>query len=256
MTLLHDLFALDGQVALVPGASRGIGAAIARGLAEAGATVIGAGRSVRPDEDLDKAAYRSLDVAAEGAAEALVAEVVATHGRLDILVNALGISLGRRPGMSETERFAAQLRINLDAVFRLCLAAAPEMEKAGGGSIVNVTSIASAVGLPDNPGYLASKGGLRQLTRSLAYDLGPKGIRANNLAPGYVRTAMTEESYADPARHDQRLRHTLLRRWGTPDDMVGAAIFLASPASAYVTGQDLFVDGGWTANGMTPLEER
>jgi NAD(P)-dependent dehydrogenase (short-subunit alcohol dehydrogenase family) len=107
------------------------------------------------------------------------------------------------------------------------------------------------MGFPRNPGYVAAKGGLRMLTKALALDLGCHGIRVNNLAPGYVRTAMTEASHADPVLHGERLRHMILPRWGLPDDLVGAAVFLASDASAYVTGSDLFVDGGWTAKGLT-----
>jgi gluconate 5-dehydrogenase len=122
--------------------------------------------------------------------------------------------------------------------------------RAAAPSIVNVTSIGSVLGMPGNPGYGAAKGGLRVLSKALAIDLAPLGIRVNNLAPGYIRTAMTEASWADPERRAQRERHTMLGRWGTPDDLVGAAIFLASDASAYVTGLDLFVDGGWTAKGM------
>jgi gluconate 5-dehydrogenase len=120
----------------------------------------------------------------------------------------------------------------------------------GAGSIINVTSIGSLVGFPDNPGYVAAKGGLRMLTRALAIDLGRSGIRVNNLAPGYVRTGMTARSYDDPQLNAQRTEHTILGRWGVPEDMVGPAVFLASDASAYMTGQDLIVDGGWTAKGL------
>ena len=124
------------------------------------------------------------------------------------------------------------------------------MRRGRRGSIINLTSINSVRGFPGNPGYVAAKAGLAGLTRALAVDLAADGIRVNALAPGYIRTAMTEQSYADPIRNDDRRRHTLLGRWGNPDDVVGGAVFLASDASAYVTGQELFVDGGWTANGL------
>jgi len=119
-----------------------------------------------------------------------------------------------------------------------------------GGSIINITSIGSVVGFPGNPGYVASKGGLRMMTKALAVDYGQAGIRVNAIAPGYIETAMTAGSFADPELHEQRRRHTCLGRWGSVSDMVGAAIFLASDASSYVTGQDLIVDGGWTAKGL------
>ena len=106
------------------------------------------------------------------------------------------------------------------------------------------------LGFPNNPGYVAAKGGLRMLTKALAVDHGADDIRVNNLAPGYVHTDMTKTSWADAAAREDRARHTVLGRWGEPQDLVGAAIFLASDASSYVTGQDIFVDGGWTAKGL------
>ena len=119
-----------------------------------------------------------------------------------------------------------------------------------GSSIINVTSIGSMLGFPENPGYIAAKGGLRMMTKALAVDYGTSGIRVNALAPGYIHTDMTAKSFANPEENERRRKHTCLGRWGTTEDLVGAAIFLASTASAYITGQDLIVDGGWTAKGM------
>jgi gluconate 5-dehydrogenase len=124
------------------------------------------------------------------------------------------------------------------------------MQLNGGGSIINVTSIGSVLGFPDNPAYVASKGGLRLLTKALAMDLASYSIRVNNLAPGYIRTDMTKSSFEDPVRYAERLQGMIIKRWGNPEDLAGAAIFLASDASAYITGIDLFVDGGWTAKGL------
>lgn len=238
------LFALDGRTAIVTGASRGIGAAIASGLAGAGARVFGLARSALPVEAAAGVDYRACDVTDAAAFAAVCAEA----GRVDVLVNAAGITLPAATAAERLANFAPTLDVDLRAVYACCMAAVPRMPR--GGSIVNVTSINSVLGFPGNPAYVAAKGGLRMLTRALAVDLGEAGIRANNLAPGYVHTAMTAASHADPALHEQRRRHTILGRWGEPGDMVGAAIFLASDASAYVTGQDLFVDGGWTAKGM------
>jgi len=238
------LFALDGRTAIVTGASRGIGAVIASGLAGAGARVFGLARSDRPEEPAVGIEYRACDVTDAEAFEAICAEA----GRVDVLVNAAGITLPAATAAERLANFGPTLDVDLRAVYACCMAAVPRMPR--GGSIVNVTSINSVLGFPGNPAYVAAKGGLRMLTRALAVDLGEAGIRANNLAPGYVRTAMTAASHADPVLNEQRRRHTILGRWGEPGDMVGAAIFLASDASAYVTGQDLFVDGGWTAKGM------
>jgi gluconate 5-dehydrogenase len=243
------LFSLDGKVALVTGASRGIGAALADGLAGAGASVVGVARSAAPREAFrHPVRYVAADIAA--GLETLVAEVVAEHGRIDVLVNAAGISAAAASPGQALAAFDATLDVNLRAAYAACLAVAPHMAEHG-GSIINVTSINSLVGFPGNPGYVAAKGGLRLLTKALAVDLGPQGVRVNALAPGYIHTDMTAASFADPERNAARARHTCLGRWGEVDDLVGAAIFLASDASRYMTGQDLVIDGGWTAKGLT-----
>lgn len=246
---LERLFSLAGKVAVVTGASRGIGAALAAALAQAGAATTGVARST-PGEPFPGIDYRVCDVRDEGAFEALCSAVFEKHRRIDILVNAAGITLPRDRESDPRAAFDETIRTNLTAVHRCCEAVMPFMRQTGGGSIVSVTSIGSMLGFPDNPGYAASKGGLRALSRALAVDYAGYGIRVNNLVPGYVRTAMTEASYADPERHAQRSARTILSRWGAVEDLAGAVIFLASDASSYVTGSDLVVDGGWTAKGL------
>jgi gluconate 5-dehydrogenase len=247
--IVNALFSLSGRVAIVTGGSRGIGEAIARGFAGAGARVTAVGRSSSsPASGTGTLEYRQCDVTAAGDFTALCERVFDTNKRLDILVNAAGIT--RPDGEQSLADFDLTLATNLKAAYASCVAVSEFMGRSGGGSIINITSIASVLGLPGNPGYAAAKGGLKMLSKALAMDFADRNIRVNNLAPGYIRTAMTEESYADPARHEQRKRHTMLRRWGTTNDLVGAAIFLASDASSYVTGIDLFIDGGWTAKGL------
>lgn len=246
---------LAGRRALVTGASRGIGAAIAHGFAAAGADVVGISRS--GGEAAPGLVHRRCDLADAEATMALVAAELAAAPRLDIVVNAAAVSLGAaaNPGASEElARMRATLEIDVVAAYAVVLAALPGLRAAGGGSIINVTSINSVRGFPGNPGYVASKAALAGLTRALAVDLARDRIRVNAIAPGYVHTAMTAKSHADPRLHEQRRRHTVLGRWGEPGDIVGAAMFLASGASAYVTGQELFVDGGWTINGLLELE--
>jgi len=235
---MPDLFDLKGRHTLVTGASRGIGAAIAVGLAAAGALVTGISRSGAGPAGI---LHRGCDVADSEA----VRRVLEGLEQLDILVHAAGISL---PEGDQVERFRETVEIDLIAPYMMTVAALPLLRKSRAASVIHVTSINSQRGFPNNPGYVAAKAGLAGLTRALAVDLAP--IRVNAVAPGYVRTEMTAKSHADPALRAKRQRHTMLDRWGEPEDLVGAAIFLASGASAYITGQEIFVDGGWTANGL------
>jgi gluconate 5-dehydrogenase len=244
------IFSLEGKTAVVTGASRGIGAAIASGFADAGATVFGLSRSGTAPNGVTALPCDLADDAAISRAF----DRVAKGGELNVLVNAAGISLPA-DSASELARFRDTVATDLTGIYATILAAYPLMQKAG-GSIINITSINSVRGFPGNPGYVAAKAGLSGLTRALANDFAADGIRVNALAPGYVATEMTARSFTDPAMHEDRRRHTMLGRWGQPDDMVGAAIFLASSASAYVTGQELFVDGGWTTKGLAISMDR
>ncbi|RXG97711.1 SDR family oxidoreductase [Bradyrhizobium zhanjiangense] len=240
-------FSLAGKIAVVTGASRGIGAAIASGLQDAGATVFGLSRSGTAPQGVSAIA---CDLSDDAAIESAFRIIAAKGERIDALVNAAGISLPAQSAESELARFRATVTTDLTGVYATILAAHPLLKNAGSAAIVNVTSINSVRGFPGNPGYVAAKAGLAGLTRALAADYAPDGIRVNALAPGYVATEMTAKSFADPVMHEDRRRHTMLGRWGQPADMVGAAVFLASEASAYMTGQEIFVDGGWIAKGL------
>ena len=194
----------------------------------------------------DNILYRPCDVLDSDAFSDVRDLALTTHGRIDILINAAGITMPA----SGIAGFDRTLATNLRAPYTCIMAVADAMRAAGGGSIINVTSLGAWRGFPGNPGYVAAKGGLSQLTRALADDLGSAGIRVNNLVPGYIATDLTAASHDDPVEHERRRRHTMLGRWGQPADLVGAAIFLASSASAYITGQDIVVDGGWLAKGL------
>lgn len=247
MTVLDRLFSLQGKVALVAGASRGIGAAIASGLADAGAAVMALGRSASSEVTVP---YRQCDVRDLVAFRNACEQLMANHGRIDIYLHAAGITLQDEERIDPVRYFQTTVETNLTSVYLCTQAAGEYISRNGGGSVILITSIGSMLGFPGNPAYVASKGGLRMLAKALAIDLAPQNIRVNTIAPGYIRTAMTEGSYKDPVARNIRLNRMLIPRWGSPEDLVGAAIFLAADASAYVTGQDIVVDGGWTAKGL------
>jgi NAD(P)-dependent dehydrogenase (short-subunit alcohol dehydrogenase family) len=258
MTYLEELFSLRGKVAVVTGAARGNGKAIAEGLLKAGASVAlvdvnsdGVHASVAEfrQQRLDAHAY-GCDLADPSAIERLVTEIASSHRSIDVLVNNAGVTFSHPLLEYPDDAWDKTYQVNLRAVFLLSRAVGREMVKRGGGSIINITSLNAEMAFPANPAYMACKGGVRQLTKSLALDLGPHGIRANNVGPGYFVTDMTGGSWNDPERRRQRTEQTILGRWGDPRDLAGVVIFLASEASSYVTGQDIYVDGGWLIKGL------
>ena len=243
-SFLQDLFGLEQRVVLVGGASRGIGLAICEGLCQAGAEVTGLSRSAA--SGTFKWTYQTTDLRDEAAFAGVCDAVVSRFGRFDGYVHAAGVttpSPDQSPSM-----FRDTVDSNLTTAYVCARRAMQSMASAG--SVVFVSSIASRLGFPDNPAYVASKGGLSAMARALAVDAGARGIRVNTVAPGYIRTAMTAASYADTDKRSARTARTALGRWGEPADVVGAVIFLLSAASGYVTGQELVVDGGWSTKGL------
>ena len=247
---------LEGTAALVVGASRGIGAASARALAEAGADVALAGRSradlERLATELGEAGDRravplALDAADAEAVEATVASAAAELGRLDILVNAAGTTVRAAAEELPLAEWDRILAVNLRAAFAASRAAARLMPE--GGSIVNIASLSSQFGIRRGAAYGASKGGVAQLTKALALEWGPRGIRVNAIAPGYIETELTRGLQEDEARYESIRARIPLGRWGQPDDIGGTVALLCSPLARYLSGQVIYVDGGYTADG-------
>lgn len=239
-----QLFDIAKRVVVVTGATSGIGRALACGLHELGAVVVACGRSPEGLAALPLPPGQRVqcDQTVPAQIDAFITDTWSRFSRIDGLINCAGVTADTWENTIET---------NLTGAYRMTRAVVEKMLENGiAGSIVNVTSIGAHQGFPDNPQYVASKGGLRALTRALALDVGPSGIRVNNLCPGYVRTPMTEQSFQDSEKHRARSDRTCLGRWGQPGDLVGPAAFLISDASVYMTGADLVVDGGWLARGL------
>jgi 2-dehydro-3-deoxy-D-gluconate 5-dehydrogenase len=240
------------RVALVTGASSGIGAAIAVGLAEAGADVVCHGNSHPPDatcEAVRKTGRRALavrgDLAKRPTAAALVGEAIEHFGRVDLLINNAGLIRRSPSAMLSEADWDVVLEVNLSSVFRLAQVAGAHMLERGQGKIVNIASLLSFQGGLFVAAYAASKGGVAQLTKALANEWAARGVNVNAIAPGYVRTENTTALQNDATRSRQILERIPAGRWGEPADIAGAAVFLCSRASDYVHGHVLTVDGGW-----------
>ena len=250
------MFQLTGKVAIVTGASRGIGEAIAKGFAKAGADLVLVSRN---KEALEKVAKEIRDLGRKafsigadiGVAEEIqrtVDTALESFPRIDILVNNAGIS----PVLKRAEELALNeweniLRVNLTGTFLFCQAVGKVMIQQGGGKIINMVSVGAIVGFPRQVGYCATQGGILQLTKVLALDWARFNIQVNAIGPSYLETELTKGMRESKVISENLLRRTPMGRFGKPEEVVGAAIYLASDASSYVTGQTLFVDGGWLA---------
>lgn len=249
------LFQLDNRLALITGSSGGIGFALARGLCQAGATVVLNGRNTA-NLEAACAVLRaegftvhacSFDVSDQSAVQTAVDDIEKNIGPLDILINNAGMQ--RRAPLEDftAEHWHELMRTNLDSVFMVGQAVARRMIARKAGKIINICSVQSELGRPGIAPYMASKGAVKMLTKGMAIDWGPHGLQVNGLGPGYFKTELNEKLVADEKFSAWLINRTPTRRWGEVQELVGAAVFLASKASSFMNGHILYVDGGVTA---------
>ena len=255
-------FSLKGQVAVVTGASRGLGLEMARAIGESGARVYMTARGVErleqsvaelKSEGLDAVAL-PFDLADMKACVDAVAQVVSAEGRLDILVNNAGINAWEPLPKATVETWDRVMTTNVRATYLLCREAARAMERTGYGRIVNIGSALAVVGRENVTAYTASKHGVAGLTRALAAELGPKGITCNMMAPGYFRTEINDKILAQPGYERGVSNRIPLHRWGNPDEAGGVVAFMVSRAASYMNGHVLVVDGGLTETFVLPVD--
>lgn len=257
MNIIEKLFSLEGKVALVTGASSGIGRAMASDLADAGAAVVHAARRQPPLEEAvekiiargGKAACMTADMEKIDRFPKLAETAASFFGSPDILVNAAGINLREPWDVVSEESWTKTLTVNLTAPFFLARLLVPEMKEKGWGKIINIASLQSVRAFPNSAPYGASKGGIMQLTRAMAeaWSGDGSGITCNAITPGFFRTGLTDRLYQDEKTIQALARQTIIGRNGEMEDLTGLTLFLASKASDYITGQTIFLDGGWTA---------
>jgi 2-deoxy-D-gluconate 3-dehydrogenase len=249
------MFDLTGRIAVVTGGNGGIGLGMARGLAAAGAGVVVAARNGEKAAAAlaalgGQSAFIALDVADESSCRAMIAQTADRFGRLDILVNNAGTSIRKPPQTYTTAEWHAVLDTNLTGAFLCSQAAHPVMKRSGGGKIINIGSMFALFGSAYAAPYAASKGGLVQLTKSLAAAWAADNIQVNAVLPGWIDTELTRDARQQVSGlHERVLARTPAGRWGIPDDLAGVAVFLASAASDFITGAAVPVDGGFSAMG-------
>jgi 2-dehydro-3-deoxy-D-gluconate 5-dehydrogenase len=250
-----SLFDLKGRVALVTGGNGGIGLGMARGMAEAGAAIAVAGRNVKKSEAAAaelaklgvKTAVLEVDVADEASCRKMIDDTVARLGRLDVLVNNAGMNIRKAADQLSLSEWRQVLDVNLTSAFICAHAAYPRMKELGGGKIINIGSMLSIFGASFAPVYGASKGGIVQLTKSLACAWAKDNIQVNAVLPGWIDTDLTRKAREEVSGLNAMvLMRTPAKRWGKPEDHAGVAVFLASPASDFVTGTAIPVDGGYS----------
>lgn len=250
-----SIFSLENKVAIITGATGDLGFAISKAYIEAGATVVLAGRDQNKlksaiqklGESLDRVITYVVDVADAKQVDAMIDGVIQRLGQIDILVTAAGIQ-HRSPALTfNHDAWNEVLQVNLNGTFYCAQAAAKHMISKNSGRIIMITSLTAEIGIPNIAAYAASRGGIRQLCKAMAVEWAQHGITVNCIGPGRFRTNMTEDLFVDASKRTKFLDVIPMKRAGSPEDLAGVSVFLASDASSYITGQSIYVDGGWLA---------
>lgn len=248
---MEDLFSIHNKVVIITGGGRGIGKLLTNEMWKRNAIIYSIDKFF--PNIISKENYFEIkcDIVNMRQFDRICDQIFKKHGKIDILINNAGVTFPKKTDSNyPINKWEKTLKINLTAAFMCAQSVIKFMKKQKSGSIINMTSINAELGFPNNPAYIASKGGLKMLTKSFAKDYGKYGIRVNSLGPGYIKTDMTKKSFENKKTRIAREKQTLLGKWGNAFDLVGPCIFLSSDASKYVTGQDVYVDGGWLANGL------
>ena len=253
MLTMENLFSIEGKVIIVTGAGRGIGYELATNLAKYSAIIYSLDKKFTkkiPKNLSSNIIQIKCDITDYKKIKQVFKKIFVKEKRIDVLINNAGVSFAsQKKNQAYSEKDWIQtINVNLTGSFYCSQEAIKYMLKQRNGSIINITSINAELGFPRNPAYNASKGGLKMLGKAFAKDWSKFGIRVNNIGPGYIKTEMTSKRFVNKKTRLERQNQTLVGRWGEPGDLIGPCIFLASDASRYMTGQDLYIDGGWIIN--------
>tara|TARA_B100000795_G_scaffold265180_1_gene246661 strand:- start:3087 stop:3821 length:735 start_codon:yes stop_codon:yes gene_type:complete len=238
---IKDIFLIKNKVCLITGGTGGIGSALADLISHNGGIVCILDKVIKKDHLIKNVHFYKCDLSNKNKVKIAIKKIIQEHKKIDCLVNAVGIT--------NENSFVDNININLIAIYNLTKIIIEKMKKRG-GSIVNITSLNSELGFSNNPGYVSSKGGLKMLTKSFCVDYSKYKIRINNIGPGYIKTQMTKKKFQNKKEKKLRIDRIPMKRYGEPHELFGAIIFLLTDASSYVTGQDLYVDGGFLAKGI------
>jgi len=253
---MKNLFSIKDKVIIVTGGGNGLGETISIGLADQDAIVYCFDKKFNQKIKKNKKNLFQIkcDITDSKKFEKECKKIFLKNGKIDSLLNIAGVGIKNSFQFYSMKNWIKTISVNLTAIFDCSQIVIKYMIKNNKGSIINFTSINAEMAFPNNPAYVASKGGLKMLGKSLAKDWASKGIRVNNIGPGYFRTEMTEKSYNNKKLRKERETRTMLGRWGNKEELIGPCIFLISDSSSYITAQDIYVDGGWISNGLSELK--